>query len=148
MLVKTGNIKISRVKNIHESYLWLFRLFVQEAGEYERTPISILEQARKSAERNGSFWLISKGVEPVGYFFAEIVPSEYGTLVCLIHQVFIMARHSKPGLIRTIDGIIGAWGRNNGAAEVAFLTRRNPQAFLRYLGGDWILDSHIIKRSI
>lgn len=122
--------------------------FIIFSGEFERTPISILNQINYVLRRVGGLWVIYNSHNPIGYFFTEVVPTEYGTWACLIHQLYIKTSFAKRGVIHSVDGIIGAWARNNGATEVAFYTRRNPQAFNRLLGKNWNIDSFILKRAV
>jgi GTP-sensing pleiotropic transcriptional regulator CodY len=121
--------------------------FLRRSGDHERTVESIKNQIRKLTQKQDSdFWVISEKGEIIGYFFAEILPTEYGTQVCLVHQVVIRAGSKKH--LTEIDCHLEKWASVRGATEMAFFTRRNTTAFLRSLKNGWAVDSVVLKRKI
>lgn len=150
MIIKTTDIRIKKLDRdeLPQNLGYLIDEFITLASEFERTPVSVLGQIDYALRKSGGFWLITNLETPIGYFFTEIVPTEYGTWVCLIHQLYIRTRYAKQKLVNQVDAIVAAWARNNNAREVVFYTRRNPTAFNRLLGSHWNVDSFILKRDV
>ena len=150
MIYTKNQIKIHQLKS-YEIQIEIFDLvseFIHRSRESERNVDSIIIQACNVVERGGACWLIRDGLDPVGYFFAEIMPTEYGTTICFIHELFISPRHSRKRLINSIDEIIGSWARTKNTTEIAFFTRRDPWAFRNLLKNGWDIDSFVMKRCV
>lgn len=96
-------------------------------------------------EGSGCLWTISEKEVFRGYFFAEIVPTEYETRICLVHQVMVKGNKK---IIREIESVVEKWAIENGVHEMAFFTRRKPEAFIRSTGRKWEVDSVVLKRKI
>lgn len=121
--------------------------FLKRSGDHERTVESVKQQIRGLSQKEDSdFWVITEKGETIGYFFAEIMPTEYGTKVCLIHQVVIRARGKKH--LAEVDRHLEKWASVRGATEMACYTRRKPEAFIRTLKNGWAIDSVVLKRKI
>lgn len=119
--------------------------FILDSGEKERTVESIRKQIKGVLEKEtGALWVIEKDEKIVGYFFCEIVLSEYESYLCLIHEVMIHG-FSKSRL-REIDQTLEAWAKGENVNEMVCFTRRNPDAFIRTLGNGWEKDSVVLKR--
>lgn len=126
----------------------LIGVFLRKAKEYEQTTDSVLKQIQDVLLRGGELWIIRNGFKTVGYFFCEIVCNEYDHKACLIHELMIDRRHTRKGLVRTIDAVIEAWSKLKGVHDIVFYTRRDPHAFLKILGNNWRLDSWVMKRCV
>lgn len=140
------DIEIKRQNTLPIDFDFLTEKFIDEAGEYERTPTSIRAQILSMKE--GALWVIRVENSIAGYFFAEILPTEYGGLIGLIHEVFIDKNFSKPEIINQVDETLNEWAKSCGAKELAFYTRRKPLAFMRLLKNKkWGVDSCVLKRT-
>lgn len=124
----------------------LIREFIRRANEEQSVDNIIDQMLGVFHSPNGALWFIRKGTKPVGYFYVELVRNEYDQNACLIHELMIAPKYSRPGLIESVDATIGAWAKLRNVREIVFYTRRNPNAFLRHLKNGWKLDSWILKR--
>lgn len=126
----------------------MVRNFIDRSGEFEQTIENISKQMRDILERNGRLWLIRDRASWIsGYMLAQIVHTEYGTIGVLIHQVYVdpkLAEDPWPLLHDAAD----AFGRDNKATEMFFMTRRKPYAFERRLKRGWELESFVMRRKI
>lgn len=121
--------------------------FLKKSHDHERTVESVKKQIRDLQDQgNGNIWLVLDGDKTLGYYFAEILPTEYESKVCLVHQLYLMS--SKKSTLQKIDSHLESWAKKQGASELAFFTRRNPKAFLRSLKNGWQVDSVVLKRKI
>ena len=122
--------------------------YLIKSGETERTIEGILEEiASAYADNFKTLWLFfdSRG-DIFGFAFAEIMYSELGHKVVNIHHLYICGYDR--GAIHEFDHKVGDWGREHGALEVGFYTRRDPVAFLRRIKNGWEFDSYVLKRKI
>lgn len=134
----TGELPKNMDKLIHN--------FILGSGDYERTVDSVLRQIHYLLANNGAMWIIGDSDSLFGYFLAEIVPTEYESSICLVHQLFIKRNRSSRNLIKQVDAIITGWAKNKNVKDIAFYSRRSPEAFMRLLGRDWLIDSYVLKR--
>jgi hypothetical protein len=134
--------------HLDEEFFALCGEFLKKSGDTERTIDSIRQQIVEL--EGGGFWLIKEeGGQTICYFFAEIRPSEYGTLVCLIHQVVVSAKAKRKWhWLKQVDGYLHAWAKAHGATQLVFYTRRSPKAFVRALDNGWEVESVVLSRKI
>lgn len=138
---------IKRCHDFPGEFYGLVQRFIEKSEEKERTAQSIKEQIRGILEKDtGAFWTIWNGEILSGYFFAEIVPTEYGSEICLIHEVMIEGFSGS--LLRDVDRVLEVWARMKDVDEMAFFTRRNSNAMIRTLKNGWKVDSTVLKRKI
>lgn len=146
MLVKPAEpIEIRQELFLPANFDDLTQRFLDESGESEMTPDLIRKQINGMI--GGQFWTIRVDGLMTGYFYAEIMPTEYGNLVGLVHELFIEKNLTRPGIIQKVDETLDEWAKRNGASELAFFTRREPRAFMRLLKNKWRLDSWVLKRA-
>lgn len=119
--------------------------FLKRAMEYELSADLIIEQI---IDAEGKWVIFNEKNEAKGYFFASIQRTEYRSLVVLVRQLYIAPEWGESGALRLTDSVLEQWGRQRGASEIAFYTRRNPKAFCKSLGNGWGVDSCVLKREI
>ncbi len=125
----------------------LIRRFLAKANEHERTLDQVKSQIREILyAETGALWTIWKGGTLTGYFYADIVPTEYEGWICLIHQLMIDPK--SPNTILKVENELEEFMSKRRVTEMAFFTRRNTEAFIRRLKKGWHVDSIVLKRNI
>lgn len=139
-------IKLERIYHYSYKLKPFIYDFIVKGGEFERTSDQIISQISMALEhKNSAVWLIKKGEEICGYIFVEVLPTEYGTKCVLVHQ---MACNLKNGfkVWKQLAKVLFDFGGPLGATEIFFLTRRDPNAFIRLMNDGWEIDSFILRR--
>lgn len=127
----------------------LIEEFIVRSGDFERKAGSVIKQVNSILEGgNGGLWIAWDGIEPIGYAFADVVNSEYSTLVCLVHQLFVLPGYREHQVPLFMDVEIGRWAKRKGASEMACFTRRKPHALMNVLLSAWGIDSVVLKRKL
>lgn len=114
--------------------------FLAGALEFEKTEEDLIEQIRTGLAL-GAFALWRIG--PQGFCFAEILPTDVGSKVVMVHGAYL--EKADPKTLGELDQAIETWARIYGAEGSVFYTRRKPEAFLRRLK-KWKLDSYVLRR--
>lgn len=127
----------------------LIEEFIVRSGDFERKTGSVIKQINEALDHaSGGLWIAWDAINPIGYAFADIVHSEYNTLVCLVHQLFVLPGYKENQIPLFMDVEIGRWAKRRGAAEMACFTRREPKALSRIALNGWEIDSVVLKRKL
>lgn len=121
--------------------------FLARSQSYEMEKSRFWEQIL-NAYFHGAAWKIKPDGVFSGFFFMIPQPAEYGGVVGVVQAFYINNAHRIPAIMREVDDCLQEFAASSGYDEIAFYTRRNPKAFLKAIGGDWDLDSYVIKRKV
>lgn len=141
-----GVIKLTRLHVWDESLRPFIRKFIVFAGEIERSEESVVDQIKNSFFSNThGLWFVKKDDVVFGYLFAQASLTEYHTWAILVHQAYFDTQMGFR-LWKVLDEFLFKFGEPWGASELFFLTRRDPNAFIRLLNDDWAIDSFILRK--
>lgn len=121
--------------------------FLRRSKYYEMDKLRFWQQIL-DAYTTGAVWRIVSGHQNVGFFFMVSQPAEYGGVVGVVQAFYIDPKYRINNIMPQVDDCLQEFAASSGYDEVAFYTRRHPGAFLRAIGGDWDLDSYVIKRKV
>ncbi len=121
--------------------------FLRRSDEHEATVHNVEEQIVDIIDADkGAFWTLWEHEALCGYFYASVMPGEFGGVILLIHEVMSKVRSSS--VLRAVDETLEAFARKRGAQAMAFFTRRSPNAFIRKLGLEWEIDSIVLMKRV
>lgn len=125
----------------------LIKDFLKRSGDHEMTLEKTIGCIARQSFYEAVWGIWNTESDLIGYFYMEMLPADYGGFVALISQLYIKPDHFSMRIMDQVDVVANNWAKEKGCHSVAFITRRNPHAFLRRLGIGWALDSYILKRS-
>lgn len=147
MIEARNSLVIRRNYTLPKGFGELVKEFIRRAGEDEATIDDIEKQIIDIVDANsGGFWTIWEDETLKGYFYASVVPGEFGGRVLMIHEVMSWAKDSA--ILRKVDATLEMFGRRANVAMMAFFTRRNPNALIRKLGLEWEIDSIVLTKKM
>ena len=125
--------------------------FLEEANERDADIHKVLRQIRGLSLRRGDdfyFSLIEKDENVVGYFYMECRLGEYDEREVIFHHLYVPKEANESDLVKTVEKMAVDWARHKEAKSLAFLTQRNPLAFLRKLGDPWKIYTVEMRRRV
>lgn len=126
----------------------LIKDFLDRSAEVEAQVADVIETMKDRVSRNSAWTIYAVEGDLIGYFYMKKQPGEYGGMVAIIEQLYVHPDYMSVRVMDQVDAMANMWANWNQCQSVAFITRRNPIAFIRRLGSGWKLDSHILKRDV
>ncbi len=147
MIEKGNSLVLQRNYTLPRGFGKLVKEFLDKSKEQEANVEQVENQILDIIDADkGAFWTIWQHEELSGYFYASIMPGEFGGIILLIHEV--MSRIRSSSVLQAVDATLESFGHSKGAQAMAFFTRRNPHAFLRRLGARWEIDSIVLMKRV
>ena len=91
----------------------------------------------------GGVWFIISSGKVFGFLVSAMRLDQYGTFKCFVDYLFVKEEASSKA--RELSQVGIDWVKSTSIKEIVFVTKRNAEALMKFLPGDWKKSCEVLS---